>query len=148
VRIISYEPLVLAVARHDALAARTSITLRRLRDQPFVTLVEGSGLRVVLERECRADGFTPRIAVEAADLALLMELVAEGVGIAIVPRSATATATRPIAVVALDHPRLDRYGALAWNLAAASPAARAFLALAEAELPEIPAPPGWRDRLK
>ena len=103
--------------------------MRRLRDEPIITLTHGTGLRTVLERACRDAGFAPRITAETSDLGSLLELVAEGLGVAMVPRPAVGA--HAVAVVGITRPRLERRTALAWNPATTSPAGRAFLALAD-----------------
>jgi DNA-binding transcriptional LysR family regulator len=128
-RVVATEPLVLAVGRADPLSSRTTVTLAQLREQPMITLVRGSGLRTVLENACRDAGFVPRITAEAGELGSLVELAAEGLGLAVVPRSAADAAD--LAVLKITRPRLQRRTALAWNEAVTSPAGRAFLALAD-----------------
>jgi DNA-binding transcriptional LysR family regulator len=124
-RVIATEPLVVAVGRDDSLAARTTVTLGQLREQPMISLVRGSGLRAVLENACRDAGFDPRVTAETGDLGSLVELAAEGLGVAILPRSAAAVAD--VAVLRLTRPRLQRRTALAWH-ESVSPAGRTFLA--------------------
>jgi DNA-binding transcriptional LysR family regulator len=128
-RVVATEPLVLAVGRADPLSSRTTVTLAQLREQPMITLVRGSGLRTVLENACRDAGFVPRITAEAGELGSLVELAVEGLGLAVVPRSAADAAD--LAVLKITRPRLQRRTALAWNEAVTSPAGRAFLALAD-----------------
>jgi DNA-binding transcriptional LysR family regulator len=128
-RVVATEPLVLAVRNGTSLSRRRTIALAQLRDQPMITLVRGSGLRTVLENACRDAGFAPIITAEAGDLSSLVELAAEGLGVAVLPRSATDGAD--VAVVRITRPRLQRRTALAWNETATSPAGRAFLALAD-----------------
>lgn len=128
VRVIASVPLVLAVPGGHPLARRKAVALGRLRDEPMIALTRDTGLRTVLEDACRDAGFTPRITAETNELGSLVELAAEGLGVAVLPRSAIGDAG--LAVVAISRPRLQRRIALAWNEAAASPAARAFLALA------------------
>jgi DNA-binding transcriptional LysR family regulator len=99
------------------------------RDEPMITLVHGSGLRTLLESACGQAGFTPRLVAEAGELGSLVELAAEGLGVAVVPRSAVEGTE--VAVVSITRPRLQRQTGLAWNEASASPAGRAFLALAD-----------------
>jgi DNA-binding transcriptional LysR family regulator len=127
-RVVATEPLVLATRRGDPLSNRKTITLAQLREQPMITLVRGSGLRTVLENACRDAGIVPRITAEVGELAALVELAAEGLGIAILPRSATDGAS--VDVVKITRPRLERMTALAWRETGTSPAGRAFLALA------------------
>ena len=131
-RVIAVEALVLGVRPDDPLARRKTITLRQLRERPMITLTHGSGLRSVLERACREAGFTPRIAAETSELASLVELTAEGLGVAVLPRSAIGQAR--LTVLQITRPRLQRRTALAWNQATTTPAGRAFLALADKHL--------------
>jgi DNA-binding transcriptional LysR family regulator len=128
-RVITSEELVLGVSRGHPLASRKSVTLARLREQPFVTLVHGSGHREAFDKAFDDAGYRPRIAAEAGELSSLIELVAEGLGAAILPRAAADGAN--VAVVDIIRPRLLRRRAIAWNEAGASPAARGFVALVE-----------------
>jgi DNA-binding transcriptional LysR family regulator len=128
-RVIDSEPLVVAVRPDHPLARRASVTLGQLHDVPLVTLTRGSGLRAVLENASRQAGFTPRILAEAGELGHLVELAAEGLGVALLPRSVVAEAEPRVAVLELTRPRLQRRTALAWHEAPVSPAGRAFLAL-------------------
>jgi DNA-binding transcriptional LysR family regulator len=128
-RVVATDPLVLAVSRDHPLGGRKTVTLRALRDEPMITLTHGTGLRTVLENACRDAGFTPRITAETSELRSLVELAAEGLGVAVLPSSAVDGAG--VAVVAITRPRLQRRTALAWNPATTSPAGRAFLALAD-----------------
>ncbi len=132
-RVIAIEPLVLVVPHDHPLDHRTSISLSHLREQPMITLTHGSGLRTVLEGACHAAGFTLRIVAETSELGSVVELVAEGLGLAVLPRSAIGDTDLGVAEIA--RPRLQRRTALAWNHATATPAARAFLSLAEQHLP-------------
>jgi DNA-binding transcriptional LysR family regulator len=128
-RVVAVEPLVLAVRRGHPLSRRRTIALDALREEPMITLVRGSGLRTLLENACLDAGFTPRVTAETGELSSLVELAAEGLGLAIVPRSAVDAADA--AVVRITRPRLQRRTALAWNEASASPAGRVFLELAD-----------------
>jgi DNA-binding transcriptional LysR family regulator len=127
-RVVATEPLVLAVAPDHALASRKTIAVANLRDAAMITLVPGSGLRAVLEQACRTAGFSPRITAETGELSSLVGLVSAGLGVALLPRSA---ATRAVHTLRVTRPRLERRTALAWNTTPGSPAARAFLAIAE-----------------
>jgi DNA-binding transcriptional LysR family regulator len=127
-QLVSSEELVLAVPCDHPLAGRKRATLTQMRGQPFVTLVHGSGHREAFEKAFEEVGFPPRIAAEAGELSSLVELAAEGLGAAILPRAATEGAA--LAVLEITRPRLLRRRALAWHEATASAAARAFLELA------------------
>ena len=128
-RVITSEDLALGVSRNHPLAQRKSVTLSHLREEPFVTLVHGSGHREAFDKAFDDAGYRPRIAAEAGELSSLIELVAEGLGAAILPQAAADGAN--LAVLEIIRPRLIRRRAIAWNEAAASPAARRFVALTE-----------------
>jgi DNA-binding transcriptional LysR family regulator len=100
-----------------------------LREEPFVTLVHGSGHREAFDKAFDDAGYRPRIAAEAGELSSLIELVAEGLGAAILPPAAADGAN--VALLEIIRPRLLRRRAIAWNEAAASPAARRFVTLTE-----------------
>jgi DNA-binding transcriptional LysR family regulator len=125
-REVAAEPLVVCVHGGHALSGRESVALADLRDEPLLMLPQGSGLRTVVFNACRELGFVPRVVGKTAELGALVELAGVGLGAAIVPRSAAAGAT----TVRLTRPELLRRTALAWNRDGASPAGRAFLALA------------------
>jgi DNA-binding transcriptional LysR family regulator len=107
-----------------------------------VTLTPGTGLRAVLESACAEAGFTPQIRVEADDLSVLADLAAQGLGVAIIPRSAAERAQLDLVILALRRPALRRRMALIWHRHRLSAPGRAFLELAEAhdESTRSPAP--------
>jgi DNA-binding transcriptional LysR family regulator len=131
--VVAREPAVLAVHPQHPLAARKSVRLSVLRDEPVVTLTRASRLRTVLETVCRQAGFAPRIVAETSDLNVMVQLVAEGIGIALMPRSGREEVTDVIAVP-VTHPTIDRRIILAWRPGATPPAARAFITVAQEQL--------------
>jgi LysR family transcriptional regulator, transcription activator of glutamate synthase operon len=83
--------LVLAVpaghrlaARHQ-LASRGRLRLDEVADEDFVTVPRGLGFRVLLDELLQAEGMTPRISFESADLITIEGLVGAGLGLAILP---------------------------------------------------------------
>jgi DNA-binding transcriptional LysR family regulator len=132
VELVAAEPLVVAVAADHPLAGRAGVAVADLRPHGLASLVSGSGLRTVLERECAAAGFTPRIVAETTDLRMLADLVAAGVGAAVLPAS---VATGALAVIPLTPP-VERRIAMVWSTSTLpSPAGRAFLAVARSAGP-------------
>jgi DNA-binding transcriptional LysR family regulator len=129
VQVIAIEPVAVIVHRDHPLAGRTSVALSQLRDQPWVTMPEGSGQRTMLDAAAGAAGFSPHITAESSDMDLLVALAAQRVGIALIRESA-ARQSHDVTTVSITRPRLERRIALAWREDNLSPAARAFLALA------------------
>lgn len=132
---VAREPGVLAVHPEHRLAARRSVRVGELRDEPIVTLTRASRLRTVVEAVCRQAGFVPRIVAETSDLNVMLALVAEQVGVAMLPRSGLEGAAE-VAAIDLTHPRIERRIELVWRADHTPPAARAFLALATRQLTE------------
>lgn len=131
--VVAREPAVLAVHPDHPLGGRKSVRLSALRDEPIVTLTRASRLRTVLETVCRKAGFEPRIVAETSDLSVMVELVAAGVGVALMPRSGRELVTDVIAVP-VTHPTIDRHIVLVWRPGTTPPAARAFIAIAREQL--------------
>ena len=126
---VSAEPLAVALNAGHPLADRTTLAVADLAGVGLASLVPGTGLRTVLERECDRAGFRPRIVAETTDLGLLADLVGRGVGVALIP--ASVVSGRQNVVTVPVTPALDRRIALVWGTSAPmSPAGRAFLALA------------------
>ena len=131
--VVAREPVVLVVHSQHPLATRKSVPLSVLRHEPVVTLTQASRLRGVLEAVCRRAGFTPRIVAETSDLNLMVQLVAEGIGVALMPRSGYQDVTDVVAVP-IARPTIDRRIILVWRQGATPPAARAFITLAREQL--------------
>jgi DNA-binding transcriptional LysR family regulator len=117
---VADEHLVAAVSAGHRLGARRTVTLRALHDEALIALPRGTGGRTALERGFAAVGLTPRVALEAGDPRVLMDLARRGLGVAIVP----ASAPEDLHVLEI-RPRLRSRLELVWRgRGAASPAAR------------------------
>ncbi|WP_288582673.1 LysR family transcriptional regulator [uncultured Methylobacterium sp.] len=89
------EAVGVALPAGHRLAARAAIALADLRDEPFVSLrLRDSRFATDLWEACRAAGFEPRLVQQVVESASLVNLVAAGLGVALVPESAGAV-TRP-----------------------------------------------------
>lgn len=133
-QVVAVDPLVLAVARGHRFAGRRRVFVSQLEGEPVITLEEGTGLRGAVVDACRAVGFSPVVVAETTEIRSLLDLTAAGLGVAVVPRSVGDDPR--LALVELTRPRLERPVGLAWNEAATSPAARAFLTLARRHFDE------------
>ena len=121
------DELVLIVPRESSLAARSRIRMDLLRDEPFVFLREGSGLRRVVERAAESAGFEPHARFETNELARVIALVAQGLGVSVVSRTVAETSASLVSAVSL-RPALRRDVALVWLADRRQPpAAAAFL---------------------
>ncbi|GIF26379.1 DNA-binding transcriptional LysR family regulator [Actinoplanes tereljensis] len=95
---IAREQVVLIVSPEHHLAGGTALPLPQLRDEPFVCLPPGSGLRAILDEAAHTAGFAPQVPFEAATPASIRELVAAGLGVALLARTAAEAPGPAIAI--------------------------------------------------
>ena len=84
-------------------AAGARVSLAAVRDEPFVCLPADSRLHGLLVEAAAAEGFIPRIEFETYSPASMRELVAAGLGVALIAGSA-ADAPGPLVAVFQLHP--------------------------------------------
>jgi DNA-binding transcriptional LysR family regulator len=131
-RVISRDPLVVALPAGHPLADHPRLSLAALADEPFVLYTRSFGPSVqdAIIGHCIAAGFSPRIVQEAADVQTIVSLVAAGVGISLLisptpPIAEDAVVYRPIAD---DLPPWEM--ALAWSPDNETPVLSRFLTIA------------------
>ncbi len=100
------EPMVAAVPASHPVAARDAIRLGDLAGEAFIFYPRRNGLALydAIMSACEAAGFTPRIAQDAPQLTSVVNLVATGIAIAIVPASMSRMATGEVRYVRLLDP--------------------------------------------
>jgi len=135
---LASDPLVVAVSPDHPLAREPGIPLTRLRDEPMIVLTSDSSQRAHIESACRKAGFEPRVTAETMRLSLLWQLVSQGVGIAVVPRSSPGGDTN-LRLLPITRPRLQVRIVLASSQATPSPAAQAFIGIITSLTPAGPA---------
>jgi|LauGreDrversion4_1035100.scaffolds.fasta_scaffold153883_1 DNA-binding transcriptional LysR family regulator len=88
---IMREPLLLVVSRKHRLFDRKSVKMDELRAELFVSLPQNqvSYLHNKVTSLCIEAGFTPTVIQEAVQFATILGLVSSGIGIAVVPESAS-----------------------------------------------------------
>jgi len=133
------DELVIAIPDLHRLAARRSVRLTELADEPWVLQPEGYGTRRRAQQICAEAGFEPVLAFEDHDLATLRALVGAGSGIGLF-------ANRPGPPAGVTYvplrPRLHRTVGLATRPSHTIPrAAAAFAALIVEQAPIAAARP-------
>jgi DNA-binding transcriptional LysR family regulator len=122
------DELVAVVARSHPLAGRARVSVAALREEPFVFLREGTGLRRAVEVAARAAGFEPQVRFESNELARVLALVARGLGVSAVSRAVADAAGDEVVAVRIQ-PALRRQVGIVWRSGRhRTPAANAFLA--------------------
>ncbi|TDC74637.1 LysR substrate-binding domain-containing protein [Actinomadura sp. 7K507] len=136
-RIVIEQDLFAAVGRGHPLARRSTLRLRALADEDLISLPKGTGIRAVLDEACADAGLSPRIAFEAGEPPVLAQLAAHGLGVAVLPESATRDLRDDVRAMPIVQPRLTGRIALAWRTEGPrSPAARTLLARTRQHLPQ------------
>lgn len=89
-RVVARDPLVLVLATGHRLADRPDVRVEDLREEAFITYPHASGsvVREAVLHQCERAGFVPRSLLEVSDTGTMIGLVASGLGVALVPRSA------------------------------------------------------------
>jgi DNA-binding transcriptional LysR family regulator len=95
------EPLVLACAPGHPLANRAQVKLADLTDEQFVDFPQDWGTRDLADRVLAAAGVERRVALEVTDVHSLLDLIAFGLGVALVPQSFSVK-TNQVRFIPLD----------------------------------------------
>jgi DNA-binding transcriptional LysR family regulator len=132
-RLIACEEMVLACGPGHALAGRTDVQPAELARVPFVDFERGWGTRRQVDQIFAQANIQRRIAFEVNELGTLLDLVAQGLGVALVPEAIARGHHPAVGIAHLAGPEI------CWELvvahvetpgqAHANPAARAFLDL-------------------
>jgi DNA-binding transcriptional LysR family regulator len=125
------EELVAVVRRDHPLARRRRVRMAELAGERFISYREGSRLRELLVSAGREAGYEPHVTLESNESQRIRQLVARGLGVAILPRSDAEGPGAEIAAVTLVGPGLTRDITLAWREGRRhAPAAAEFIELA------------------
>jgi LysR family transcriptional regulator, transcription activator of glutamate synthase operon len=120
------DELVIAVAARHPLAARATVRIDELRNEPFVIFRPGSTMTHRLNGLARDAGFAPRVAFESEDSLTVRSLVAEGLGVALYPRTIGNTPGPNVALLSVE-PRILRTMSLVTRAQAHGPAVTRFV---------------------
>ncbi|GAA1976859.1 LysR family transcriptional regulator [Microbacterium pumilum] len=92
------EPVWLAMRADDPLGA-PAVDLAELANRPWITPTPDLTCFEMTERACGLAGFRPRIVAQSMDFQVQLELVAAGVGVALVPDLTVAALPREVVLV-------------------------------------------------
>ena len=104
VRVVWREPFALVLPAAHPRAAQPLHELASLADEPFVFFPRGrsAGYYDQIMGFCHRAGLAPRVECEAVGSAAIVQLVASGLGLSILPLSAQVYATPAVCFIALD----------------------------------------------
>lgn len=136
-RTIVVEPLVLAVSVDHRLAVEPVLSLADLRNEQFVAYQSReSAVNDAVLRSCRQAGFVPHREHLAPGTAVLLALVAAGLGVALVPESLRCLPLEGIVFRDL-HDAGTIELAMAWRGGEENPVVYAVIDVIEAALPTL-----------
>jgi LysR family transcriptional regulator, low CO2-responsive transcriptional regulator len=95
---LARKSMVALMPRHHRLAARRSIRLRDLQDEPLIMRESGSNTRRTLQRAFRKEGVRPRSMLEVGSREAVCEAVAMDLGIGFVFEREFGNAARTVAL--------------------------------------------------
>lgn len=116
------EALYLAVPERHPFAERTAVSIDALTNEPMLLLEDGHCLREHALQACGLSGRRRNEAFQATSLPTLMQLVAAGHGLTVVPAMAVEAEVRStpgVALVALEGAHPKRGLALVWRATSA-----------------------------
>ncbi|GAA6526930.1 LysR family transcriptional regulator [Intrasporangium sp. DVR] len=97
------DPTVLIVGADHRLARRRQVSMADLQEEDWIIRSQGHPVIEVLERSCRAEGFTPRISFYANDYQEAQAMVSVGLGIALAPRCAVVNKHPGVRILSLGE---------------------------------------------
>lgn len=126
------EPMKIVLPSSHALAARRRLPLSALAHEPFVLVPSPAGIAMHDEivRACAEAGFTPRLAQPAPQLASVVNLVAAGLGVSIVPAAIAQVQVKGVRYLDVTGVRMRARLALGWRAGETAATVREFVALA------------------
>lgn len=120
------DELVIAVAARHPLASRGNVRIEELCNEAFVIFRPGSTMTHRLNRLAREAGFEPRVAFESTDSLTVRSLVAEGLGVALYPRTIGNTPGPNVALLSVAPQPILRTMSLVTRAEAHGPAVSRF----------------------
>ena len=143
---LACEPMAAVCAPGHRLAGQQEVTLQDLADETFVDLHPDWGTRQLIDRSFADSRVSRRIGFEVNDLVTQLDLVAHGLGIALVPKAVIASRDKAQAQSALGVAELAE-PEICWELGvvfahdgkrqASSVVTRVFLDLLRASVPVL-----------
>jgi len=101
-------------AGHPLAERRGGVPLAVAAAEDFIVMEHGYGLRAITDAMCREAGFEPRIAFEGEEADTARGLVGAGLGVSLLPVTASSLADPAVAAVRVTAPRAARTVGIAW----------------------------------
>jgi DNA-binding transcriptional LysR family regulator len=101
-------------AGHPLAARRGGVPLAAAAGEDFIVMEHGYGLRAITDAMCHEAGFEPRIAFEGEEADTARGLVGAGLGVSLLPVTASSLADPSVVPVRVTAPKAARMIGIAW----------------------------------
>jgi DNA-binding transcriptional LysR family regulator len=101
-------------AGHRLAAKRGGMPLAEAAAEDFIVMEPGYGLRAITDAMCHEAGFEPRITFEGEEADTARGLVGAGLGVSLLPATASSLADPSVVPVRITAPRAARTVGIAW----------------------------------
>ncbi len=101
-------------AGHRLAARRGGMQLAEAAAEDFIVMEPGYGLRAITDAMCHEAGFEPRITFEGEEADTARGLVGAGLGVSLLPATASSLADPSVVPVRITAPRAARTVGIAW----------------------------------
>lgn len=138
----SYEfaknPIMLVVESGHRLAGRETAKFSDLKDESFILYRQDFGLYEMIHNACNLAGFAPDIVCETSQWDFMARIVADGLGIALLPQQVCQELkNKNVTVIPLDSPKIYWHLALIWRQDAYMPqASQKWISFAKSQFTE------------
>jgi DNA-binding transcriptional LysR family regulator len=100
---------------HRLAGRRHGLPLAEAAAEDFIVMEPGYGLRTITDAMCRAAGFEPRVTFEGEEVGTVRGLVGAGLGVSLLPATASSLADPSVVAVRVTVPRAARTVGIAWS---------------------------------
>lgn len=125
VALVAEDEMLAVLPPAHPLHGETKVGVARFAADPFV--MSKAGCETLIRSAFRAAGVTPRIQFEVRDVATVLAMAQEGLGVTVMPAMALPPDRRDFHALPLDPPVRRRLGLAARSFTAAPPAVLAFV---------------------
>ena len=101
-------------AGHRLAAKRGGMPLAEAAAEDFIVMEPGYGLRAITDAMCHEAGFEPRVTFEGEEADTARGLVGAGLGVSLLPATASSLADPSVVPVRITAPRAVRTVGIAW----------------------------------
>ncbi|MDB5821505.1 MAG: bacterial regulatory helix-turn-helix, lysR family protein [Herminiimonas sp.] len=133
-KLISTEPMIVALPKTHRLAKRKSLRLQDLEDELFVLYPRATrfGLSDMIVTACEALGFSPKVVQHAPQISSTINLVASSLGVTIVPSCMRSSRSDEVRYVPLRDSTLISSLGVAYQSSRMTPAVQNLVSMATA----------------